>query len=176
MKMTCDTCSNHLGGGCCRLNEETECREGGGYELYEPRKDERINKDDHCVVCDKQMPDGYGMVCKTCLQNNGVTDTNAPFTTYLHNLLEMERISHKKTNAQFNKAEHDKRRYARRIRLLQGEVNTLRQENKQLHEVLNEMIDLTNNVLYQEIPYDLYSRLIDTLTSYTESEVSQNGV
>ena len=28
-------CVHDLGGGCCAINEEAECREGGGFELYE---------------------------------------------------------------------------------------------------------------------------------------------
>ena len=32
---SCTGCKNDLGGGCCRINAEAECREGGGYELYE---------------------------------------------------------------------------------------------------------------------------------------------
>ena len=31
---SCAGCSNDLGGGCCRINEESECREGGGFELW----------------------------------------------------------------------------------------------------------------------------------------------
>ena len=27
-----------MGGGACRQNLEAECREGGGYEAWEPRK------------------------------------------------------------------------------------------------------------------------------------------
>lgn len=32
--MSCNGCEYDLGGGCCRINMEAECREGGGYELY----------------------------------------------------------------------------------------------------------------------------------------------
>lgn len=28
----CEACQHDLGGGCCRINLEAECREGGGYE------------------------------------------------------------------------------------------------------------------------------------------------
>jgi DNA (cytosine-5)-methyltransferase 1 len=35
---TCPTCAHHLGAEQCRINAEGECREGGGYELWEPRK------------------------------------------------------------------------------------------------------------------------------------------
>lgn len=33
----CDGCVNGLGGGHCRINLEAECREGGGYEAFEPK-------------------------------------------------------------------------------------------------------------------------------------------
>lgn len=32
---SCEGCKNNLGGGHCRINVEGECREGGGFELYE---------------------------------------------------------------------------------------------------------------------------------------------
>ena len=34
----CDSCKHDLGGGCCRVNLEAECREGGGFEAWEPRE------------------------------------------------------------------------------------------------------------------------------------------
>lgn len=33
---SCDGCRYDLGGGCCKINVEGECREGGGFELWEP--------------------------------------------------------------------------------------------------------------------------------------------
>lgn len=36
----CDGCVHYLGGGCCRLNAESECAAGGGYELYESEEEE----------------------------------------------------------------------------------------------------------------------------------------
>ena len=35
---SCAGCANHLGGGHCRISVEGECREGGGFELYEPEE------------------------------------------------------------------------------------------------------------------------------------------
>lgn len=32
----CESCKNSVGGVDCRLNVEDECREGGGYEAFEP--------------------------------------------------------------------------------------------------------------------------------------------
>lgn len=32
---SCDGCKHDLGGGRCRMNLEYECREGGGFELWE---------------------------------------------------------------------------------------------------------------------------------------------
>lgn len=37
IQISCDNCKNDLGGGCCRINLEAECREGGGYEAWEPK-------------------------------------------------------------------------------------------------------------------------------------------
>lgn len=36
----CTSCKHDLGGGRenCRLNAEYECRDGGGYELWEPKE------------------------------------------------------------------------------------------------------------------------------------------
>lgn len=39
---TCYTCAHHLGGGQCRIHEEKECCEGGGFELWEA-KDEQAD-------------------------------------------------------------------------------------------------------------------------------------
>lgn len=36
-RRTCPTCAHHLGGGQCRQNAESECAEGGGFELWQPR-------------------------------------------------------------------------------------------------------------------------------------------
>lgn len=34
----CEACRHDLGGGCCRANLEAECREGGGFEAWEPKE------------------------------------------------------------------------------------------------------------------------------------------
>lgn len=34
---SCDGCKHDLGGGHCKINLEGECREGGGYEAWEPK-------------------------------------------------------------------------------------------------------------------------------------------
>lgn len=36
---SCDGCKWYLGGGLCRLNAETECAAGGGFELYEQKEE-----------------------------------------------------------------------------------------------------------------------------------------
>lgn len=43
-KIRCKTCSHYLGGGCCEINLESECREGGGFEAFES-KNKLINID-----------------------------------------------------------------------------------------------------------------------------------
>ena len=35
--LSCGSCYHYLGGGCCRINLEAECREGGGFEAWAPR-------------------------------------------------------------------------------------------------------------------------------------------
>ena len=35
MHTGCSGCKWYLGDGCCRINAEGECREGGGFELFE---------------------------------------------------------------------------------------------------------------------------------------------
>lgn len=35
--LSCDSCYHYLGGGCCRINLEAECREGGGFEAWAPQ-------------------------------------------------------------------------------------------------------------------------------------------
>ena len=37
---SCIGCIHDLGGGCCRINVEAECREGGGFELWESESHE----------------------------------------------------------------------------------------------------------------------------------------
>lgn len=39
---SCDGCIHYLGGGCCRINAEAECREGGGFELWENESHESV--------------------------------------------------------------------------------------------------------------------------------------
>lgn len=41
LKSSCMGCKNDLGGGHCRINMERECREGGGFELWEAAEDEQ---------------------------------------------------------------------------------------------------------------------------------------
>lgn len=38
----CECCKNSVGGIDCRLNVEEECREGGGYEAFEPSPAEAL--------------------------------------------------------------------------------------------------------------------------------------
>lgn len=37
---SCEGCRHNLGGGHCRINVEGECREGGGFELWEVKTDD----------------------------------------------------------------------------------------------------------------------------------------
>lgn len=38
MEKECRSCRQYLGGGQCRSNVEHECREGGGFEAWEPKE------------------------------------------------------------------------------------------------------------------------------------------
>ena len=38
-----EACRYNIGAGCCRINVEKECMEGGGYELWEPREPEALD-------------------------------------------------------------------------------------------------------------------------------------
>lgn len=40
----CEACRHYLGGGCCRINLEPECREGGGYEAWEAAEIDESSK------------------------------------------------------------------------------------------------------------------------------------
>lgn len=35
-RTSCEACRHYLGGGCCQINLEGECREGGGFEAWKP--------------------------------------------------------------------------------------------------------------------------------------------
>lgn len=37
---SCEGCRHNLGGSHCRINVEGECREGGGFELWEVKTDD----------------------------------------------------------------------------------------------------------------------------------------
>ena len=48
MEKSCETCRYDLGGGRynCQINEEQECRDGGGYELWEPKDEHDLPKEE----------------------------------------------------------------------------------------------------------------------------------
>ena len=48
MEKSCETCKFDLGGGRynCQINEEQECRDGGGYELWEPKDEHDLPKEE----------------------------------------------------------------------------------------------------------------------------------
>lgn len=41
---SCEGCAHDLGGGCCRINLEAECREGGGFEMWEHKEPEKLRE------------------------------------------------------------------------------------------------------------------------------------
>ena len=84
-RTSCKGCIHYLGGGQCRINVERECREGGGFELYD--------------WAEKQTK---------------------PEAERLSTILAIERNLHCDTKRKLEKADHDRKRYAKRIRLLDG--------------------------------------------------------
>lgn len=84
-RTSCKGCIHDLGGGQCRINVERECREGGGFELYDWQE--------------KQTK---------------------PEAERLSTVLAIERNLHRNTKRKLEKAIHDRKRYAKRIRFLDG--------------------------------------------------------
>lgn len=82
-RTSCKGCAHDLGGGQCRINVEWECREGGGFELYD--------------WAEKQTK---------------------PEAEQLSTILAIERNLHCDTKRKLEKADHDRKRYAKRIRFL----------------------------------------------------------
>ena len=81
-----------------------------------------------CVVCGEYVPEGYGLVCVLCKyrfdQREDLPDLENE-NRRLRMLLEMERREHQKTKTKLEKADHDRQRYARRIRFLDERYRTL---------------------------------------------------
>ena len=88
-KTSCDGCAHYLGGGLCAINVEGECREGGGYELYDWQE-------------------------KAQSKQGSTYDSER----HIFLLLQLERKAHAETRRRLEKADHDRKRYARRIRFL----------------------------------------------------------
>lgn len=49
IEKSCVGCRHYLGGGQCRINVEAECREGGGFELWEPPEEKRTRLESVCM-------------------------------------------------------------------------------------------------------------------------------
>lgn len=108
-KTSCDGCAHYLGGGLCAINVEGECREGGGYELYNLQ----------------EKPSGLQPS-----ESRAYDDEHRIFL-----LLQMERKAHAETRRRLEKADHDRKRYARRIRFMDSRHAILCAE---YHAVLKE--------------------------------------
>lgn len=99
-----------------------------------------------CIVCGEQIPEGYGMVCYACSNKHG----QQGYLTQLENenqhlllLITAERNAHAATRKKLEKADHDRQRYARRIRFIQarhevlaGEYRALKKERDILQTTL----------------------------------------
>lgn len=81
-----------------------------------------------CVVCGEYVPEGYGLVCALCKyrfdRREDLPDLENE-NRRLRMLLEMERRGHQKTKRALEKADHDRQRYAKRIRFLDERYRTL---------------------------------------------------
>lgn len=105
-KTSCDGCAHYLGGGLCAINVEGECREGGGYELYDWQEKAQSKQ--------------------------GITYDSE---RHIFLLLQLERKAHAETRRRLEKADHDRKRYARRIRFMDSRHAILCAE---YHAVVNE--------------------------------------
>lgn len=92
-RTSCKGCAHDLGGGQCRINVEWECREGGGFELYD--------------WAEKQTK---------------------PEAEQLSTILAIERNLHCDTKRKLEKADHDRKRYAKRIRFLDSRYEIICRE------------------------------------------------
>lgn len=68
-RKSCRGCKHYLGGGQCSINEESECCEGGGFELWEPRPE-------NCLKCPwVTYQEGFAycpFVKGTCMADNQI--------------------------------------------------------------------------------------------------------
>lgn len=74
-----------------------------------------------CVICGEKVPEGYGQVCVPCQFNYGQRQEFSQVENdnrRLQMLLTMERREHAATRRKLEKADHDRKRYARRIHFL----------------------------------------------------------
>lgn len=81
-----------------------------------------------CIVCGEYVPEGYGLVCVLCKyrfdQREDLSDLENE-NRRLRMLLEIERREHQKTKKLLEKSDHDRRRYAKRIRFMDERYRTL---------------------------------------------------
>lgn len=81
-----------------------------------------------CVICGITLPEGYGQVCLRCRSKYGQREDLSQVENEnrrLQMLLTMERREHAATRRKLEKADHDRQRYARRIRFLDGRHDAL---------------------------------------------------
>lgn len=81
-----------------------------------------------CVVCGEKIPEGYGQACPACRYRYGQRQDLSKLENEnrrLQMLLMMERREHAATRRKLEKADHDRGRYARRIRYMDGRHTAL---------------------------------------------------
>lgn len=96
-----------------------------------------------CIICGITIPEGYGQVCLMCRSKYGQQKNRSQLedeNPRLQMLLTLERREHAATRRKLEKADHDRKRYARRIRFEAGRHATLCQSYRAL-EVENKMLN-----------------------------------
>lgn len=96
-----------------------------------------------CIICGITIPEGYGQVCLMCRSKYGQQKNCSQLedeNLRLQMLLTLERREHAATRRKLEKADHDRKRYARRIRFAAGRHATLCQSYRAL-EVENKMLN-----------------------------------
>lgn len=81
-----------------------------------------------CVICGEYVPEGYGQTCAMCQYRFGQRQDLSPLENenrQLRMILEMERKERGKMARKLEKAEHDRDRYAKRIKFMDARHTVL---------------------------------------------------
>ena len=102
-----------------------------------------------CIICGITIPEGYGQVCLMCRSKYGQQKNRSQLedeNLHLQMLLTLERREHAATRRKLEKADHDRQRYARRIRfeaarhsVLCRSLHALESENNTLNGCVTQL-------------------------------------